>query len=38
MSKNCEFDVMIEAKGKDLAVDKFKKDFKEYKNNNIDTW
>ena len=33
-----EFDIMIEAKGKDLAVDKFKKDFKEYKNNNIDTW
>ena len=28
-----EFDVMIEAKGKDLAVDKFKKDLKEYKNN-----
>jgi len=27
-----EFDVMIEAKGKDLAVDKFKKDLKEYKN------
>jgi len=33
-----EFDIMIEAKGKDLAVEKFKKDLIEYKNNNIDTW
>jgi len=32
-SEGYKFDVMIEAKGKDLAVDKFKKDLKEYKNN-----
>jgi len=32
LSENYMFDVMIEAKGKDLAVGKFKKDLIEYKN------
>jgi len=38
LSEDYEYDIMIEAKGKDLAVEKFKKDLIEYKNNNIDMW